>query len=228
MTVLTNEHQLVAMGKPTLPRVNLLPPEIAQKRAFRRVQLGMGAAVLASVAVVGGLYVSAAHGVTTAQSDLDAARTQQTALQHQLSSYAGVTAIYNAADAAQAQLTVAMGDEVRYSQLLNDLSLAIPGNVWLNNLSFTQGGPALTAAAPGAVTTTGVAPIGTATFQGVAFSHDDVATWLEALGRLKTYANPYFSSSTEALIGARPVVNFSSTVDVTPTAQSHRYNKAGG
>ena len=64
--------------------------------------------------------------------------------------------------------------------------------------------------------------------QGVAFSHDDVATWLEALGRLKTYANPYFSSSTEALIGARPVVNFSSTVDVTPTAQSHRYNKAGG
>jgi Tfp pilus assembly protein PilN len=175
---------------------------------------------------VGGLYVSAAHGVTTAQSDLDAARTQQTALQHQLSSYAGVTAIYNAADAAQAQLTVAMGDEVRYSQLLNDLSLAIPGNVWLTNLAFTQGGPAAAAAAPGTVA--GAAPIGTGTFQGVAFSHDDVATWLEALGRLKTYANPYFSASTETLIGERPAVTYTSTVDVTPQALSHRYNKAGG
>jgi hypothetical protein len=48
------------------------------------------------------------------------------------------------------------------------------------------------------------------------------------MGRLKTYANPYFSASTEAVMGSRPVVNFSSTVDVTPTAQSHRYNKAGG
>ena len=226
MTVLTSEHQLVGTGQPTLPRVNLLPPEIAQKRAFRRVQMCMGGAVLGSVAVVGLLYLSAAHGVTSAQSDLDAARTQQATLQQQVSSYAGVTAIYNAADAAQAQLTVAMGDEVRYSQLLNDLSLAIPGNVWLNNVSFTQGGPP--GALPATPSATGVAPIGTATFQGVAFSHDDVASWLEAMGRLKTYANPYFSSSTEALIGSRPVVNFSSTVDVTPAAQSHRYNKAGG
>jgi Tfp pilus assembly protein PilN len=225
VTVLTSEHQLVGTGQPTLPRVNLLPPEIAQKRAFRRVQMCMGGAVLGSVAVVGLLYLSAAHGVTSAQSDLDAARTQQATLQQQVSSYAGVTAIYNAADAAQAQLTVAMGDEVRYSQLLNDLSLAIPGNVWLTSLSYTQGGPAAAAAAASAG---GVAPIGTGTFQGVAFSHDDVATWLEAMGRLKTYANPFFSSSTEALIGSRPSVNFSSTVDVTPTAQSHRYDKAGG
>jgi Tfp pilus assembly protein PilN len=119
-----------------------------------------------------------------------------------------------------------MGDEVRYSQLLNDLSLAIPSNVWLSSLSFTQGGPAALNAQ--ATPVAGVAPIGTASFQGVAFSHDDVATWLEALGRLKTYANPFFSSSTEALLGTRALVNFSSTADVTPTAQSHRYDKAGG
>ncbi len=42
-----------------------------------------------------------------------------------------------------------MGDEVRFSQLLNDLSLTVPSNVWIQNLSFTQAPPP--AAAPGAV-----------------------------------------------------------------------------
>ena len=228
MTVLTSEHQLVGMGQLTLPRVNLLPPEIAQKRAFRKVQMGMGAAVLASLAVVGGLYVTAAHSVTSAQSDLDTAQAQQVNLSKQVSSYAGVTAIYSAAEAAQAQLAQAMGDEVRYSQLLNDLSLAIPGNVWLNNVTFTPAAAVPPTAAAAAMPVSADAPVGSVSFQGVAFSHDDVASWLEALGRLKTYANPFFSSSSEALIGTRPVVNFSSTADVTPQAQSHRYNKAGG
>ena len=43
-----------------------------------------------------------------------------------------------------------------------------------------------------------------------------------------TYANPYFSASTETLLGERPAVTYTSTVDVTPQALSHRYNKAGG
>jgi Tfp pilus assembly protein PilN len=229
VTVLSAEHQILGTGTAALPRVNLLPPEIAAKRAFRRVQLGMGAAVMASLAVVGGLYVSAAHGVSAAQSDLDAARSQQTSLQQSVHSYAGVTAIYAAADQAQAQLITAMGDEVQYSQVLTDLSLSIPSNVWLTNLSYTQTPPS--AAAASATTTPGgavPAAFGTATFQGIAFSHDDVAAWLDAIGKLKAYANPFFSSSVEAVIGSRSVVNFASTADVTTAAESHRYDKAGG
>ena len=37
----------------------------------------------------------------------------------------------------------------------------------------------------------------------VGFKHDDVAVWLESLAKQKGYVNPYFSSSTEALIGTR-------------------------
>ena len=55
--------------------------------------------------------------------------------------------------------------------------------------------------------------IGTVTFSGVGFNHDDVAVWLESLAKQKGYANPYFSTSTEALIGTRTTVNFASTVD---------------
>jgi Tfp pilus assembly protein PilN len=236
VTVLTSDQQLLGTGAVSLPRVNLLPPEIAERRAFRRIQVLLGSAVLGSLVVVGGLYVTASHSASSAQSELDRVNVDQAQLQKQITSYRGVTALYAAAEAAQAQLTTAMSDEVRYSQLLNDVSLSVPSSVWLTNVSFSQTVPKSTATAGASaslvqqpVAAVGVpTPIGTATFQGVGFSHDDVATWLDALAGLKTYANPYFSNSTEALIGQRQIVNFTSTVTVTSAAQSGRYSKPVG
>jgi hypothetical protein len=72
------------------------------------------------------------------------------------------------------------------------------------------------------------AGIGTVTFTGVGFSHDDVAVWLESLATQKGYANPYFSSSTETLLGTRKTVNFTSTATLTPAAYSGRYTKPAG
>ena len=231
MSVLNHEDRLVATEVTRLPRVNLLPPEIAERIVFQRIQVGLGAAVLAAVGVVGLLYLSATHSVASAQGDLDSANSRSTSLQQQSAKYANVTAVYSAAAAAQVTLTTAMGGEVRYSQLLNDLSLTIPSNVWVSTVAFTAAPPVAAAvAAPvgsaGAATATG---IGTFTATAVAFSHDDVAVWLESIAGLKTYANPYFSSSTEALLGTRKVVNFSTTAVVTPAALSGRYTtRAGG
>jgi hypothetical protein len=66
------------------------------------------------------------------------------------------------------------------------------------------------------------------TFTGVGFKHDDVAVWLESLASQKGYANPYFSTSTEALLGTRKTVNFTSTATLTPAAYSGRYSKPAG
>ncbi len=227
MTVLTAETRLIGAGVALLPRVNLLPPEIAERRAFRRIQIGLGAAVLASVAVVGLLYVSSTQGVTSAQQELDTATAQQTTLTAQAAKFRNVTAVYAQAAAAQAQLTTALGDEVRYSQLLNDLSLSVPSNVWLRNVSYIQGA---SVGAPATVPVAGgVAPVGTFTVSGIGYSHDDVAAWLESIAGLKTYANPYFSTSTEALLGnTKAVVNFTTTADVTSKALSGRFTKPVG
>jgi Tfp pilus assembly protein PilN len=230
VTVLTSETRLIGTGTGLLPRVNLLPPEIAEKRAFRRVQMGLGAGVVAAVAVVGVLAVSAAHSVSAAEEELATANTRNAQLKTEVTQYNNVTAIYAQATAAQTQLYTAMGDEVRFSQLLNDLSLSIPGNVWLKNLTYTQA-PAAVAATPAAAAAAaaaGTAPIGTFTVTGVGFSHDDVALWLESVAGLKTYDRPYFSNSTEALLGTKPTVNFTGTADITPKALSGRYKPAGG
>jgi Tfp pilus assembly protein PilN len=233
VTIISSEQRL-GMTKAQMPRVNLIPPEIAERALFRKVQIGLGVGVAAAVGVVGLLTLSAAHGVSSAQASLDQATQQSTKLTAQKATFNNVTAIRAAADAAQAQLTTAMGQEVRYSQLMHDLSLSVPSAVWLKGMTFTQAVPAAQTTA--AVGTAGAAApvaaptsIGTVTFTGVGFDHNDLALWLESLSGLKAYSDPYFSSSTEALLNnSRKVVNFSSTANLTPAALSGRYTKPLG
>jgi Tfp pilus assembly protein PilN len=203
------------------PRVNLMPREIAEAAKFRRFQFAMGATLLGAVVVVAGLTYQAHHGVAAAKQQLVAAQSEQSNLQQQLNSLQSVQDVYDQYAAKQAILQTAMGDEIRWSYYLEDLSLKIPSNVWLNNVSATQGGGGsnATAAATGGV--------GSITFAGVAFSHDDVATWLDVLSKEKGFTSAYFSNSTEGLLGSRKVVNFSSSVVLTPAAESGRYTASG-
>jgi Tfp pilus assembly protein PilN len=238
MSVMTAPVSLVGSGTVRLPRVNLLPPEIAEQKKARRIQMGLGAVGVGAVVVVGALYLSATHSVTAANSDLQAAQEHTTQLQGQVAQYGEVTAITAAAATAQQQLVTAMGDEVRYSQLLNDLSLSVPSNVWLKSLTYAAATPTAPGAAGAAGATTlpsgstaagAVAPVATFTVTGIGFSHEDVALWLESIAGLnKTYANPYFSNSTEALMGTRKIVNFTSTATVVSTARSGRYTTPAG
>lgn len=203
-------------SQPILPRVNLLPPEIAEAEKLRRVKLGLGGGVLAAVGVVAVLYVGAMGGVGQANTELEAERATGTQLQAETAKYADVRAVYTRAAAAEQMLVDAMGQEVRYSSLLNDLSLSVPDKVWLENIAFTQ------TAVPTALGST-VPGIGTVTFTGVGFKHDDVATWLESLATQKGYVNPYFTNSTAGLIGTREIVRFTSSVTVNADALSGRY-----
>ena len=213
-------------GVPVLPRVNLLPPEIAEAARMQRITYGLGGGLLCVVGVVALLYVAASSAVSEANTEVETATAQNTALRAETAKYADVQAVYGRAAAAQTMLTTAMGEEVRYSQYLNDLSLRVPENVWVKNVTFAQVPPA---AAAGAAVGTAAAPgIGTVTFTGVGFKHDDVAVWLESLAKQKGYANPYFTNSTRTLLGNRKVVNFTSTVSMTSGALSGRYTKPLG
>lgn len=223
MTVLSSEGQLVETRTALLPRVNLLPSEIREGRRLRQIQVGLGASLLGAAAVVGLLFVSASHGVSSAQSEVDAASAEQGQLNRQVAQLNGVTATAAAAAAAKAQVSQAMSDEVRYSQVLNDLALTVPSNVWLTNVTIAQA----PATAQVGAAATAPALLGTITYQGVAFNHDDVATWLEALASVEGFSTPYFSNASEALIGTRPVVNFASTNKLNANALSHRYDLGG-
>jgi Tfp pilus assembly protein PilN len=211
----------------TLAVVNLLPPEIHEAAKFRRLQFALAGVGVAAVAVVGGLTYQAHHSVSAAKSQLAQAQAQQTSLQSQVTGIQSVSQVYTQVAAKQAMLTRAMGSEIRWSYYLTDLSLRVPSNVWLTNVTATESGPgavgAPTTAVPSPLVQSG---IGTVQFSGVAFSHDDVASWLDALAKEKGFTQVYFSSSTKGLIGTRPVVNFVSQASLSAAALSGRYLNA--
>lgn len=221
-------------GVAAIPRVNLMPPEIAEAERFRRLQVMMGLAVLVAVVLVAGLYMHARSGVSSAKQQLSAAQAAHGSLETQLNGLSQVSATYAAVHAKQGLLQQAMGQEIRWSYVLNDLSLRLPANVWITQINAaettapgaTQGGSS-SATAPTLPGTT-VTPLGAVDFRGVAMKHDDVATWLDSLAKEKGFAQPTFQNSTESTIGAQGVVDYSTSVLLDPSALSNRYiTKAG-
>ena len=224
MSVLEQEvptKDLLDSVRGTLPRVNLLPPEILVRRRVRRVQHGLGGGGLLVLALLAFVYVGAVGSAHDADAELREVTATGQAAQAEQAKYADVNAVYARADAAEVMLTQAMGEEVRYSQFLNDLSLTVPDKVWLKNVTFAQVAtpPALGATEPG---------LGTVTFTGVGYSHDDVAVWLESLAKQRGYKDPYFSSSTEVLVADKKAVDFTSTVALTADALSQQYTAPAG
>src|SRR4051794_21694029 len=156
-----------SVGTPVMPRVNLMPPEIAEAARFRRFQLAMGGAVLGAVAVVAALYMQAHGGVAGAQKQVDEAQAQNTTLQGQLARLQSVQDVYTQVSSREAMLSQAMGGEIRWSRYLNDLALRMPDHVWLTNVTATETGATATTLP---TSTTSVTPgsIGNVQFTGVA------------------------------------------------------------
>lgn len=224
MTLLSEAPPLVtdgpALQAPALPRVNLLPPEIGERARLRRLQAVLAGGVVVAAGAVGLLQLSASAGVAEATDQVAGAQARGSALQAQTRELADVDVVYAEAARAQARLSTALGQEVRFSQFLDGLTTSVPDHVWLRNVTFTQGA----AAGADAAATTG---IGTVAFTGVGFRHDDVAAWLESLESQPGFADAYVSDATAGLIGTRRTVSFTSTVTLTADALSGRYVEEG-
>ena len=121
-----------------LPRINLLPPEIAVRQTLRKVQAGLGGGVLAALGVVLALQLAAAGSVQEAQATVTTAEAEHTALVAQAGRFRDVTDVYTRTAAAQAMLVDALSDEVRYSRFLEQFSTTLPDHVWVTSLTFTQ------------------------------------------------------------------------------------------
>ena len=206
------------------PRVNLLPPEIAERVSLRRAQVAMLGTGLAAVAVVGVMWLQASSKVSDAESDRTQAVAANAALREDLGKLENVKDVYAQVDAANKTLATALHYEVRWSTYLHDLTLTIPENVWLEELDMKLD-VAKSSAAAGSEGEPVLDPgLGTISFKGVAFSHDDVAAWLESLSKQKGYADPYFTKS-EDRMGDKILVDFESTVYINDKALSKRYAK---
>ena len=224
------------------PRVNLIPEQIALEAHVRTAKRIAGACVAVSALVVGGLYYMASSEAASAQDQLDAARARSATLAAEQVKYAEVPKLQAELRSAQAQEVLAMAGEVRWSTLLNNLSLTVPSGVGLTTVRGTITGSPVQAATPGSsnqgqTSITGIPGVGAVTFEGEALDQPHVATFLDTLARGGALIDPFATQvsanasatpgSASGAISSTQGVTFSATATISPKALSHRYDAKG-
>jgi Tfp pilus assembly protein PilN len=225
---------LTATRAAELPRVNLLPPEIAAAARLGRLKKVLVALVLATVVLGVLLFVWAGRQVGAAQEQLDVANASNQQLQAQAAQYAQVPEVASQVVTAQTQLAVAMAPEVRVSFVMNDLSLTIPSSVRLSGMTIGIGpsDPTLQAAAAAATSAGVAAPTaaGSVAYTGKATSYDAVASWLVSFNRQVDYTDIYLSNiikDTDATTVGK-TYSFTSSAALSEDAKSNRYSVKTG
>jgi hypothetical protein len=220
---------LTASRVDVVAKVNLLPPEIAEGARFRREQVVRGLVVAATLGAVVVVTMSAMQSASDAEQAVAAEQARSTQLASQVRALAVVPATAELLAAAQAQRVGALGNEVRWSQYLNDVSLITPEGIQLKTMGVEQSVDTA-AGAPGAVVSaTGQPGLATVTYAGSAASNRSLALMLESLAGQKGNIDPYFTSAEATVDGAskRDVVEFALTTTVTDEAKSNRYTNEG-
>jgi Tfp pilus assembly protein PilN len=239
MTVQPQENLAPPEEQPTtsrvdwapVPRVNLLPPEITGARAFRTVQRRLVLVVIMVIALAGAGVYWAQGRVNQAQAAVDVTTSQATALQHQQSAYAQVPILLAELDAARAARSQALGQDVLWYRFLNDVALATPANVSLTTMAVTVTDPGSATSTTAAATSDPLVPtgIGTMTVTGTAAGYPDVATWMRSIATVKGLDASTLQTATRDGASAKAgSITFTTSVVVTATALSHRYDRRAG
>jgi Tfp pilus assembly protein PilN len=191
--------------------VNLLPREEA-KRSFEAkrgvVFGGVAGAALATV-VLGSMVMSAGGSVNAKQSELDTIRAQVAAIPVvPVVDTSREDALAAEKGARVGALSAALAGRVAWDRVLRQVSLVLPEDVWLTNLSAAA--PDATAAAVGSGLT----------LTGSTYSQNGVARFLSRLAVIPDLGNVTLQSSQGRLVNDRELVQFTILADVRPPGTS--------
>lgn len=196
-------------------RINILPSEIRERQRIRRrggLVAALGIIVLAGL---GAFYFLQQVRLNDLKQDLAAQEAENDRLRSEIAELQEFDGQLQELAATQDLLDTLLVDEIRWSGVLRDISLVIPGQTWLTTLNgqITEQG----AAQP----TTPQGPsglVGQISFNGVGLSHRAVALWLTRLEDVEGFVNPWVSTAQKTEIGLQEVVQFTSTTDLSQQA----------
>jgi Tfp pilus assembly protein PilN len=228
-------------------KIDLLPPEIHERQRTRR---RTGAVIVVGIlvlAAVGGFYFLQVLRENSIQADIAAQEAENAELQRQIDELQEIGQLQAEIETTRQLLNTLLTDRILWSGVLRDISLVLPGQVWLNGLTGTAGAPGTTTTAgtttpptttsAGTTTTTTTTPgqpaapgglVGQISFNGFALTHPDVALWLSRLEDVRGFVNPWLQNSADTVIGTQTVEQFTSSVDLSEQALARRQGGQGG
>jgi hypothetical protein len=207
-------------------QINLLPPELAEKRRARRVTRLMLLGALGLAVLLALVYTAQLTRLSSERSRLETERTNNAKLRQQVAQLSQFARLRAELDAKQGLLTTLTVNEVRWSVILSDISRVIPSNAWLTTLTGTVQAPA-TGTAPQPQASPGSA-IGSVQFAGCTLippdgTHLEVARFLIRIGMPATLVSPFLTLSSKT--GSACPVQFAANVDLD--TQARRANQPG-
>jgi Tfp pilus assembly protein PilN len=190
--------------------VNLLPKDDGRQRASRTqnnpLLVGGVAGTVLVTAVLAAWFLTASTGVADNQKRRDAAQAELAATPVPPPTSPGASALELEKSARISALSAALSGRLAWDRVLREVSLVLPDDVWLTNLS---------AQAPAAA----ASPTASAGFSinGRTYSHDGVARLLARLAVVPHLANVQLQhSSVTTSVTGRKVVEF--TINATVKA----------
>jgi Tfp pilus assembly protein PilN len=152
------------------------------------------------------MTLSAGGTVNSKQGELDALRAQIAAVPAPAPTKdtSGDDALAADKGARVGALSAALSGRIAWDRVLRQVSLVLPEDVWLTNL---------TAAAPDPAA---VVPGSGFTLTGSTYSQNGVARFLSRLGVIPDLANVRLQASQSALVNERELVQFTILADVRP------------
>ena len=196
--------------------VNLLPrdDQNRNKRKQNVPALISTALIVLVTGLVGVMYLSAKGTAQSKASELEGARTELA----MMPSVADIQAkdaprvkLKTEHDARVTALSSALTRRIAWDRILREISLVLPNDVWLRNMSASSPTPA--SGATPAVTPTGLPPT-LMTIEGSTYSHDAVARLLTRLSVIPDLKNIWLTKSELGVVAGRPIVSFTILADV--------------
>ena len=204
------------------PVPDLIPPSILVRRAVRKAKRMVAIAMIGVLSLLALLFVVGRVQLASANAELATAQQRLRNAEAEKAKYSEVPAVYAAVDAARAELTQAMGNEVQVARLVSQLAAILPPDVALTQVSMTIGEPDKSGTGTAASTTQTTEPlVGTVTFSGEARSFNDVSAWIDTLRNDPDYENVILTDVSRDTTA--DVYVFTNTAELTDQALSGRF-----
>jgi Tfp pilus assembly protein PilN len=203
--------------------VNLLPPETLKRQKTRRLTGLVAVAGLAVVAVLVLFFVLQSARVSHLRDEVAAQSAQNAALQAEATRLQPYETMRQNLATRQTLVNRALAGDIDWSNILHELSAAIPPSAWFLNVSASASASASSAVAPsGTSATPATGIVGSITFQGNALDTETLSSFLIRLQREPGWVNAWMSTAQKTAVGSTPVWTFSSSVDLTKDVLSRR------
>jgi Tfp pilus assembly protein PilN len=183
-----------------MTRIDLIPPEVVEKHQSRRIIMVMVVVFAAIFGIALAVYLITLAQALMATNRVDIIKQENVTVQGYTQKLKPYQDRKKALDERQLIIDKMTADQVKWSGILNDISMVVPNDIWLRGIKIDM--TEILAAKDATSAAKVVAPKPPITIVGYAFNHAAVARWLVHLNEVNQFRGVWLDYATEQTLSA--------------------------